>query len=227
MTNCNRRTRRSRAASQPAKRCDMKLKTVGRKSQLKSAAPIRAAPRVGRNSPCPCGSGQKYKKCCGRPTQSPIQPRGSIYKNMAAQYNDEQQKAADDFLKQWGFVSNPAQLLVFMEGDNKATTDMVVQGIHDIGGNEHFAYAATKLGHLITRRNQYNYDELQKQQWLATLAEYEQQCRADAKSDAGPPIDDTQKQEWLDRTAEHVQPRQANVESDTATPAENETQSDS
>lgn len=22
------------------------------------------APKVGRNDPCPCGSGQKYKKCC-------------------------------------------------------------------------------------------------------------------------------------------------------------------
>ena len=25
-----------------------------------------ATPRVGRNDPCPCGSGKKYKKCCGR-----------------------------------------------------------------------------------------------------------------------------------------------------------------
>ncbi|MGH7180068.1 MAG: SEC-C metal-binding domain-containing protein, partial [Tepidisphaeraceae bacterium] len=25
----------------------------------------REAPRVGRNDPCPCGSGKKYKKCCG------------------------------------------------------------------------------------------------------------------------------------------------------------------
>jgi preprotein translocase subunit SecA len=24
-----------------------------------------AAGRVGRNNPCPCGSGKKYKKCCG------------------------------------------------------------------------------------------------------------------------------------------------------------------
>jgi len=24
------------------------------------------APKVGRNDPCPCGSGKKYKKCCGR-----------------------------------------------------------------------------------------------------------------------------------------------------------------
>jgi uncharacterized protein YecA (UPF0149 family) len=23
-------------------------------------------PKVGRNDPCPCGSGRKYKKCCGR-----------------------------------------------------------------------------------------------------------------------------------------------------------------
>jgi preprotein translocase subunit SecA len=26
----------------------------------------RAAKKVGRNEPCPCGSGKKYKKCCGR-----------------------------------------------------------------------------------------------------------------------------------------------------------------
>jgi uncharacterized protein YecA (UPF0149 family) len=23
-------------------------------------------PKVSRNSPCPCGSGKKYKKCCGK-----------------------------------------------------------------------------------------------------------------------------------------------------------------
>ncbi len=28
--------------------------------------PIIAAPKVGRNDPCPCGSGKKYKKCCGQ-----------------------------------------------------------------------------------------------------------------------------------------------------------------
>ncbi len=26
----------------------------------------RAAPKAGRNDPCPCGSGKKFKKCCGR-----------------------------------------------------------------------------------------------------------------------------------------------------------------
>jgi uncharacterized protein YecA (UPF0149 family) len=29
-------------------------------------APIESEePKVGRNDPCPCGSGKKYKKCCG------------------------------------------------------------------------------------------------------------------------------------------------------------------
>lgn len=27
---------------------------------------VRRSPRIGRNDPCPCGSGRKYKKCCGR-----------------------------------------------------------------------------------------------------------------------------------------------------------------
>lgn len=30
-------------------------------------APIRRAVKIGRNEPCPCGSGQKWKRCCGAP----------------------------------------------------------------------------------------------------------------------------------------------------------------
>lgn len=26
---------------------------------------VREEPKIGRNDPCPCGSGKKYKKCCG------------------------------------------------------------------------------------------------------------------------------------------------------------------
>ncbi|HNW34753.1 MAG TPA: SEC-C metal-binding domain-containing protein, partial [Candidatus Ozemobacteraceae bacterium] len=31
-----------------------------------AAAPKRAGAQIGRNDPCPCGSGKKYKKCCGQ-----------------------------------------------------------------------------------------------------------------------------------------------------------------
>ncbi len=34
---------------------------------VSSSAPMRnEGPKVGRNDPCPCGSGKKYKKCCGQ-----------------------------------------------------------------------------------------------------------------------------------------------------------------
>lgn len=34
--------------------------------QLSTTAPAHSKQKVGRNQPCPCGSGKKYKKCCGR-----------------------------------------------------------------------------------------------------------------------------------------------------------------
>jgi preprotein translocase subunit SecA len=27
---------------------------------------LRQGPKVGRNDPCPCGSGKKFKQCCGK-----------------------------------------------------------------------------------------------------------------------------------------------------------------
>jgi preprotein translocase subunit SecA len=33
---------------------------------VEKAKPVRAGPKVGRNDPCPCKSGKKYKHCCGR-----------------------------------------------------------------------------------------------------------------------------------------------------------------
>ena len=35
-------------------------------ARRRSVAPSVTPPSVGRNEPCPCGSGRKFKKCCGR-----------------------------------------------------------------------------------------------------------------------------------------------------------------
>jgi preprotein translocase subunit SecA len=37
----------------------------GKKTFKKISVVRREAPKVGRNDPCPCGSGKKYKNCCG------------------------------------------------------------------------------------------------------------------------------------------------------------------
>jgi SEC-C motif-containing protein len=33
--------------------------------RMRSHDPIVRGPKTGRNDPCPCGSGKKFKKCCG------------------------------------------------------------------------------------------------------------------------------------------------------------------
>ncbi|MBR2275531.1 MAG: SEC-C domain-containing protein [Lachnospiraceae bacterium] len=35
------------------------------KEQKRSMTIVHEGPKIGRNDPCPCGSGKKYKKCCG------------------------------------------------------------------------------------------------------------------------------------------------------------------
>ncbi len=39
---------------------------VGEKSPWGTTMPILSTKKVGRNDPCPCGSGKKYKNCCGK-----------------------------------------------------------------------------------------------------------------------------------------------------------------
>ncbi|MFQ5484617.1 MAG: SEC-C metal-binding domain-containing protein, partial [Desulfobacterales bacterium] len=38
----------------------------GDESETKKAPVKRSEKKIGRNAPCPCGSGKKYKKCCGK-----------------------------------------------------------------------------------------------------------------------------------------------------------------
>jgi len=43
----------------------LELSPPAETSDFTPAVPYRAPPKVGRNDPCPCGSGRKFKKCCG------------------------------------------------------------------------------------------------------------------------------------------------------------------
>ncbi len=46
------------------RRRQAQCKAVGRTLGKVADEPVRASPQPGRNAPCPCGSGRKYKKCC-------------------------------------------------------------------------------------------------------------------------------------------------------------------
>ena len=40
--------------------------TADLENLLNPQQPVTVEKKVGRNEPCPCGSGKKHKKCCGR-----------------------------------------------------------------------------------------------------------------------------------------------------------------
>ena len=60
------------AFSQPApdssgkKASDVVSEAANAAEAQAKAKPVRTGPKVGRNDPCPCGSGKKYKSCCGK-----------------------------------------------------------------------------------------------------------------------------------------------------------------
>lgn len=55
----------------------------------------RGAPKVGRNEPCPCGSGLKYKKCCLRKGRKPSQPVESLKEEYRRRYQIRLKEPAD------------------------------------------------------------------------------------------------------------------------------------
>ncbi len=51
-------------ASRVSRQQQMRL-VYNRGNGAESQQPVKRSKKVGRNEPCPCGSGRKYKKCCG------------------------------------------------------------------------------------------------------------------------------------------------------------------
>ncbi len=58
----------------PRRREDVERKAVAKVTATSSggddtvkSSPVRKGNKIGPNDPCPCGSGKKYKKCCGKP----------------------------------------------------------------------------------------------------------------------------------------------------------------
>jgi len=45
---------------------DETIEDVRKRMEMYHREPVRTEPKIGRNEPCPCGSGKKYKKCCGK-----------------------------------------------------------------------------------------------------------------------------------------------------------------
>jgi len=56
----------NRPAADGKKASDVVSEAAAAAEAKAKAKPVRTGPKVGRNDPCPCGSGKKYKQCCGK-----------------------------------------------------------------------------------------------------------------------------------------------------------------
>jgi hypothetical protein len=59
-------TRTAAGVGTPAGTDVSRLSTNRGEASERKAEPVTVEDEPGRNDPCPCGSGKKYKKCCGR-----------------------------------------------------------------------------------------------------------------------------------------------------------------
>jgi hypothetical protein len=165
-------------------------KSKGR-SKLDKAKGYRIQPirkqgdKIRRNDPCPCGSGRKFKVCCGKPEPPPPTVRNP-YQTMAATYTDEQKQAEQDFVKQWGFNPNPSQLMAYMEGAHEELEEAILRGMEGIEAEEKFFYAVKKLHRLITPKNQKLVSPEEAEAWEAAIAEYDD-ANGRGVSDEGSP----------------------------------------
>ena len=55
------------------KKAEVAIKNSGKTdNEKKKKEPVKNDKKIGRNDPCPCGSGKKYKKCHGAPGAAPL-----------------------------------------------------------------------------------------------------------------------------------------------------------
>jgi preprotein translocase subunit SecA len=59
-------TQQAAGAARPARASDVVSEAAEAAEAAERAKPVRTGPKVGRNDPCPCQSGKKYKQCCGK-----------------------------------------------------------------------------------------------------------------------------------------------------------------
>jgi hypothetical protein len=132
--------------------------------------PIRNGGRpVGRNELCPCGSGTKFKKCCGKPVV-PKNPAPFEYRDMRSFYSPEQQKAAEAFEYRWGIVPNPEQLRVAMEESDDDQVAMMIQLIQS--GNDcdpRYIAGVQAARRLATPRNQNRWTVAERDEYIEAM----------------------------------------------------------
>lgn len=112
------------------------------------------AKKVGRNDPCPCGSGAKYKKCCLKVQNS------RVYSRVRVHPRPKEAATTAEF--------KPVTEAQFAE-------DATLRSMRNAGVREQYIYAYQKTGRFIAPESRPAYDEKTLAEWDAAVAEWKEQ----------------------------------------------------
>jgi len=133
--------------------------------------------RVGRNEPCPCGSGMKYKRCCWTKGFTWQQnSRGDVFRSVPLcpellELLDHQRQK---YIATHGKEPAPDSPL-FPEqagmSDEEITNEMAA--IMELAGlDPAYIYAFRKTGLMVTDFNQHLMPDCDVEEWMAAVEEY-------------------------------------------------------
>lgn len=145
--------------------------------------------KVGRNSPCPCGSEKKYKHCCIDKEFDWLEDKeGNITR--AIKINNETAnffKKQEEYFKEV-FGRKPAEEdPVFFQQYNEPIEIMnetIVSYMKEAGIEPAIIYAFKKTGRILTEKNKSNLTNAEIQEWENAINEYEENKKlsSDSKS---------------------------------------------
>lgn len=124
-----------------------------------------AGKRVGRNQPCPCGSGVKFKKCCDAKRRAE-----------EAEYKAAQARRT---------VPRPKLSSEDMTFDIETTKDSVLTAMTNAGMPPELVYAYEVTGMLITPMNEAAHSQEDIDAWNAAITEYKENHEEATDDSAG------------------------------------------
>jgi hypothetical protein len=132
--------------------------------------------KLGRNEPCPCGSGKKYKNCCsGKRFDWVTDGEGHISRQFPI--DDPEllsllDQARTELRNEHGSDSKPDDFLFNKPMDEKDIERTMVDIMERAGIEPAFIYAFKKTRRIITTRNKDKLSEAELQEWQGAIDEY-------------------------------------------------------
>ena len=144
---------------------------------MQTARELDMSKRVGRNEPCPCGSGRKYKKCCWDKGFIWVRlPDGELAKQvpLSGELRRELEDHAARFREEHGRDIEPDEHLFQGLGHPEYQQADMVSIMQEAGISPALIHAYETTGRIVTEKNKQFLADDEIEEWNAAICEYEE-----------------------------------------------------